>query len=352
VVRRVRFGRRDDVRRPSRWTGPPPLLLVATVAALVIAPFVADDTPASVPAARQAAAVSAAHTARTVEPRIVRTAELPKQGGQSGAGIAPVRLAPIDIGVATYNMFRNLPISEATADARLLTSHPEIDVVGWQEADPYRAVLHDLPGWTTKTFAQDPGSAELAVSWRTSEFRLVSAHVRKVALGLSWREGRYPFGNRYVAVVRLEHRDTGRVLTVLDTHLPQKIEDLADPGSWLSTINSIRARVQLDRLADIWQRAPGRWIVGTGDFNFDARSDARGRPVGGPRETLGNRAESTYQLLGDDIGPTHPPTARNIDYVWLDRSSLRDGLIDLRSQRVLGGYHSDHRPLLARLRLS
>ncbi|KQW47068.1 hypothetical protein ASC77_17955 [Nocardioides sp. Root1257] len=349
MVRRVLLGRRDDVRRRSRWTGPPPLLLVATVLGLAVAPFVADDSSAPVP---QAVVVSAAQTPRTVEPRIVRTPTLAKQGGQVGHRIAPVRLAPIDVGVATMNMFRKLSPSEAAADARRLTSHPGVDVVGWQEADPFRKVLHRLPGWTSKTFGADQGAAELAVSWRTSEFRLVSARLHKVALGLSWREGRYPFDNRYVAVVRLKHRATGRVLTVLNTHLPQKIEDLGDPGRWLSTINAIRARAQLDRLADIWHTVPGRWVVGTGDFNFGARADARGRPVGGPMRTLRHRAESTYQLLGTGIGPTHPPTARNIDYVWLERTGLRDRLIQLRAQRVLSGYHSDHRPLLARLRLS
>lgn len=352
MVRRVRLGRRDAVRRRFTWAGPPPVLLAATLLGVVVAPVFADDRPQPAGLAQQMSATTATRTLRTVEPRIVRPTTLAVRGGRTGTGVTPVRLAPIEVGLATMNMYRDLPTGDAAADARRLTSQPGVDVVGWQEADPFGAVLRDLPGWGTKTFATGHGMSELAMSWRRSEFRLVSARLHKVALGLSEQDGRYPFVTRYVAVVRLQHRATGRVLTVLNTHLPQKIEDLDRPGRWLSTINSTRARVQLQRLAQIWHGAPGRWVVATGDFNFGARADATQKPVGGPLRSLRKTAVSSYQELGSTVGPTHVPTARNIDYVWVDRVGLRSGRIQLPTQRVLSGYHSDHRPLLVRLRLS
>ena len=352
MVRRVRPGRRAVGWRPRGWVGPPPVLVLVTLLALVVAPAVAQDPAAPGASTRGAAhlAAGAAATPRSVEPRIVRQQVLPARAGQRIKGAKPVRLAPITVGVASYNMFRKDSLADARADVRRLTSRRDVDVVGWQEADPFHRAF-DRPGWSTRTFRHGRSYSELAVSWRSSEFRLVSAREHKVALGLSWREGRYPFGTRYVAVVRLEHIDSGRVLTVLDTHLPQKIEDRDHLGRWMSTINSIRARAQLRRMAAIWRQAEGRWTVATGDFNFGARADARERPSGGLLRVLGRVATSSYQQLGSGIGPTHPPTARNIDYVWMDRTGVRRGEVAALSQRVLSGYHSDHRPLLARLRL-
>ena len=223
---------------------------------------------------------------------------------------------------------------------------------GWQEADRYGAVLRALPGWDTKTFPFGKKSSELAVSWRASEFRLVSAHQRQVAYGVSSRMGRYPFGNRLVAVVTLEHRDTGRKLTVINAHLPQAIEDLDRPGRWTSTINAFRARNQLARIASIWRDAPGRWIVGTGDYNFDAVADARHRLAGAPRRALGDSAVSSYRRLGHDVAPTFPKNGRRIDYVWADRKAYVEGRMRFTGHWVVGGLNSDHNALVAQLLLS
>jgi endonuclease/exonuclease/phosphatase family metal-dependent hydrolase len=326
--------------------------MLATLVGFGVAPFV-DQAPA--PPVPQASVVSSeVRTPRVVEPNADRPpASLahPGRGGQLAAGVRPVRLKALRVGVASMNMYRQLSPEHARADALELTRRPTVDVVGWQEADRYGTVLHSLPGWDTKTFPFGKASSELAVSWRSSEFRLVTASQRQVALGISYRQGRYPFGNRLVAVVTLEHRESGRLLTVIDAHLPQAIEDLERPGRWRETINAFRARNQLARIASTWTSAPGRWVVGTGDYNFDAQADARYRPVGGPRRALAGTAVSTYQLLGTDVMATHWPTDRRIDYVWVDRAAYRHDKIAVTGQWVLNGFHSDHRPLVARLTL-
>jgi endonuclease/exonuclease/phosphatase family metal-dependent hydrolase len=353
VVRRVRFGRRDASERARRWAGPPPLLMLATVLGFGVAPFLDHAAPGPEP---QAVAVSSdVRPPRLVVPHVeLPPAALarPGQGGHLTSGIRPVRLKHVPIGVASMNMFRKLSDSQARADALRLTGQDSVDVVGWQEADPFADVLHSLPGWDTKTFAYGAGASELAVSWRRSEFTLVKADQRKVALGVSDLEGNYPFGNRLVATVTLKHRDTGRLLTVIDAHLPQAIEDLDVPGHWRDTINAARAQNQLERVAAGWQRVPGRWVVGTGDYNFDARADARLRPADGPRRALAGTAISSYQVLGTDVIPTHWPTDRRIDYVWVDRQGYADGEIEVKNQWVLSGFNSDHRPLIARLVLA
>ncbi|MBZ5739199.1 endonuclease/exonuclease/phosphatase family protein [Nocardioides mangrovi] len=360
MVRRVRSGRPEDAARPrsrSRWAGPPPLLLLATVLGFVVAPLV--DQTASTALAQPGPATSFV-SPRSVEPRIVRDPAGPHdedtgtaRAGESVRGAKPVEPAPIKVGVASYNMFRKISTAEAAEDARRLTSRPGVDVVGWQEAERFGGALKGIAGWRTQTFAYGQGISEVAISWRTDLFRLVKARQYQVAKGVSYREGSYPFGNRLVAVVTLAERSTGRILTVVNTHLPQKIEDFDDPGHWLPTLNAGRAREQLAKVAGIWRTADrtSRWVAGTGDFNFDARSDERAQVSGGPLARLGGRAVSSYEELGTDIGPTHPPTGRNIDYVWSDKAAVDDGRMQVQAQRVLSGYHSDHRPMVVQLKL-
>lgn len=345
----VRRDRREARRRPSRWAGPPPLLLLATLVGFLVAPLI-DHDPAAEPAA-QGAIVSVAATPRSVEPRIIRQPVQPSsQGGQASKGVKPLRLAPLDVGVASMNMFRKLSSAHAAQDARRLTARPGVDVVGWQEAEDFGGVLHHLPGFATKTFPYTGDNSELAISWRSSRFRLVAADQKRVAYGVSSAEGRYPFGNRLVAQVTLEDRETGRQLTVINVHLPQKIEDFDHrPGHWTDTINAFRARNQLQRLASIWGQAQGRWVIGTGDFNFDARADAANRPAGGPIRALRTTAVSSYEELGLKVAPTYPENGRNIDYVWADKGDYRSGRIDFTGQWVLSGFHSDHRPLLTKM---
>ena len=350
MVRRVLLGRRRErVQRASRWAGPPPLLLLATVLALVVVPFVDRDAD---PAA-QVATVSA--TSGPVQgPPAIPQAEQPARlaGGTASGTVRPVRLKPVRVGVATFNMFRRVSLSQARADALELTGRDAVDVVGWQEAQSFGPAIRNLPGWTTQTFGFGQGRSELAFSWRTSEFELVRARQRVLATGVGWEEGRYPFGPRLVAVVTLEHRSTGRTLTVINTHLPQAIEDLDNLGTWKATINAYRAKIQLRKLAEVFRTAPGRWVVGTGDYNFDARADARSRPPEAPRDALDGVAVSSFQALGADVTPTFPPHGRWIDYVWADHDALADGRIRFAGHWVLGGLNSDHNALIAQLVLS
>jgi endonuclease/exonuclease/phosphatase family metal-dependent hydrolase len=355
VVNRVRLGRRDDGRRRLTWAGPPPLLLLATVLGLVVAPAVADDSPAPTGAAISLADGphrGAAATPRSIEPRIVRQVQSLSRGGQAAGTVAPVQPAIDVIGVASMNLLQTQPVSAATADALRLTGRPDVDVIGWQEAQNAGGALHNLPGWTTATFPENGGFSELAVSWRTQKFKFVAARVQDAIAGVGAGAGRYPFGSRQIAVVTLEHRASGRRLTVLDAHLPPVIEDLTRPGRFAATENAEQARSQLRDLVQAWRSVDTRWVVGTGDFNFDARADLEHHTLDGPVRTLGRVARSTYQVVGTGQRPTYPSLDRSIDYVWLDKDDLRSDRVDVLGQRVPTGYNSDHRPLLARLRLS
>ncbi len=254
--------------------------------------------------------------------------------------------------MATFNVFRQLTQQQMLSDARTLAANPDIDIIGWQETWESAAVFADLEprGWTTKRFPN--GAKELAVSWRRADFEFVGADQRLVAKGVSDADGRYPFGDRYAIRVTLRNRDTGELISVLDTHLPQAIENLDQPGRWRPTYNSARARLQLSRLAVMWDRAPGRWVVGTGDYNVDARAESRSRPYGGLSRMFAGRAVSSYSVLGKDIASTHPVSGRQIDYVHASRQGVREERIRFLDQRTVPGLNSDHRALLVRFALT
>lgn len=348
MVRRVRPVRPAGVRRSSAWAGPPPLLLLATVLGVLVAPAVASEEPDSTAVVARPTLASP----RSVEPRLVRPTVGPLRGGQSVAGVAPVERA-LDIGVATMNLWAQQSVAGATADARRLTSNRDVDIVGWQESQYFGGVLASLPrAWRSATVPRSDGIGEIAVSWRRDRFRLERVRLLPGTDGVEAGEGPYPFGGRGILVVTLTERSTGHRVSVLNAHLPPQSESPTSPGRWAATLNADRARTHLARLAKVWRGVPSRWVVGTGDFNFDARADLRKRPAGGPVASLGRVASSTYQQLGTDVRPTYPSLDRHIDYVWVGREELRGDRIEVRSHRVLGGFNSDHRPLLATLRLT
>jgi len=286
-------------------------------------------------------------SAPTGTPTADPTAEPPDaQGGVVTEGPADV------IGVASYNIFCCRSEADIAADMRRLTSRDDVDVVGWQETDEVADLFPALEarGWSTRFFAD--GGQEDAISWRRSEFALVDSRSVLVHRGADAPETPQPFPDRYVTSVVLRHRASGERLTVFDTHLNQYVENLDAPGTWRNNLNATRAKDHLDALTDLWRRADTRWVVGTGDLNFDYRAESRVRPVRGISATVGRVAESSYQALGlRGVPPTHRLSGRWIDYVLADRDALAEGRMAFRSQRALNGYGSDHRPLVVRLEL-
>lgn len=332
----------SPVRR-RRWAGPPPLLVLATVLAFVIAPVFSRSDSGY---ASDGDAGVQASFASDEPPQTPLVGDRPPT--RDGRTIARRDL----IGVVTMNRYIQLSQGQARADALAVASQPGADIIGWQEAWSSAPAFQALRerGWQTRRFPKS--ATELAVSWRKSTFNFVSATARRVAYGVDSSGGRYPFGNRYVVRVTLRHRATDQLLSVINTHLPRMSEDPERPGRFTATRNAAKARFALQRMRKTWELAPGRWVVGTGDYNFDARADQRIEVPGGPARTLGPVATSSYAELGiGDLPPTHPGTGRYIDYVHARKSDLKSGEVRFLSQRALLGLSSDHRPLLVRIAL-
>ena len=270
------------------------------------------------------------------------------------AGPLPGRVVDT-IGVASFNVYRHLPRKAATADALRLTGDQQVDVIGWQEtrADYFPDVRRRLgrQGWDTWQLWEPAGPFWLAVSWRRDRFDLVDGAWTEVHGGAGKARTDLPFPPRGYIVVTLRHRESGRLLTVVDTHLNQGIET---GDGFQDTLNANYAKDHLHALADVWDAVPGDLVVGTGDYNFDFRDDFSARPEGGIWDTQHGHAASSYEILGlDDVEATRG--SRWIDYIWIADRTLRVKAEDPGSgqyvdHRSLDGFSSDHRPLVARIR--
>ncbi|WP_435743344.1 hypothetical protein [Nocardioides sp. SYSU DS0663] len=260
------------------------------------------------------------------------------------------------VGVVSYNALRLLPLHRARADWDRLTSRRDVDLIGWQESkSPAFRELHPQyrsRGWETWHWPDPDGPISLAVTWRRATFRLLDVDFRKMHDGGYPSQTTHPFPARWVVTARFRHRATGRTVTLLNTHVNQHIET---GQRFERNLNARRAQKHLAALAQMWETAPGTVVVGTGDYNFDHVDDAAARPAGGITRVFRGHATSSYQVLGlDGLRPTR--NTRWIDYVFLADRSMRsrsnpDAPAQFARHRVLAGFHSDHAPVLARVRL-
>ncbi|MDP2773600.1 MAG: hypothetical protein Q8O61_08580 [Nocardioides sp.] len=259
------------------------------------------------------------------------------------------------IGVASFNAWRLLGRKGAKADWDRITGSSEIDLIGWQESKS--TIWADLypdyraRGWETWHWPDVDGPRSVAVSWRAGTFELVGTGYARMHRGGYPSETDAPFPARWVVRVTLRHLESGMVVTLLNTHANQTIET---GHGWEDNLNAERARVHYRKLARLYAEAEGDVVIGTGDFNWDYADDSTYRPTGGISRTVARQAQSSYAALGlDGVVPTYE--SRWIDYVWLAHSSLRrrdgSGTAQFARHRSMAGFASDHRPLLARIRL-
>jgi endonuclease/exonuclease/phosphatase family metal-dependent hydrolase len=254
------------------------------------------------------------------------------------------------LGVATFNAFVGLNTDRAREDVRSLASVEGLDLIGWQEvnANPPGALGLPERGWeTVQSFKPNSSPHELAVSWRRTEFTLVSSRmIRMHGDSNSNRGDDRSFPARWVLEVVLER--TGPypdLVTVLNTHVNHRIERWqSEPGRPFANTNTARALTHLEKLRGIIAAATSRYTVLLGDFNWNFVADGESRRDDLLHERLGDIAFSSWEALGlDGHAPSHPYSQRRIDYVFLSRRSPAAFV----GQSVIEGLHSDHRPVTA-----
>lgn len=243
--------------------------------------------------------------------------------------------------IASVNINRYMRPSSIIRDRSAIMRRSQIDIIGWQEADRNRDWFDGVDGWRT---VKQAGSAGVPISFRQSTFELVGSRVERLNSARSGRRKGYHWTARAAHVVQLRHRATGKVVTVINAHIVPAIESHAQPGTPANNANAQVARRAIRKVAKLYRTADGT-VVGTGDFNWNYAADLR---VQNPKyvQRIGQYATSSYEALGlGAVAPTHG--SRYIDYVWLGRQSAAAFV----KHKTLGGYRSDHRPLLAAVEL-
>lgn len=243
--------------------------------------------------------------------------------------------------IASVNINRYMRASNIIRDRSAIMRRSQIDIIGWQEADRNRDWFNGVDGWRT---VKQAGSAGVPISFRQSTFELVGSRVERLNSARAGHRKGYHWTARAAHVVQLRHRATGKLVTVINAHIVPGIEDHARPGTPANNANAKVARRAIRKVAKLYRTAEGT-AVGTGDFNWNYAADVR---VQHPKyvQRIGQYATSSYEALGlGSVAPTHGN--RYIDYVWLGRQSAAAFV----KHKSLGGYRSDHRPLLAAIEL-
>lgn len=196
------------------------------------------------------------------------------------------------------------------------------------------------------------------ILFRKHQYRLERAGSRQVTSATrvgSAGAGPSVVRAKYVNFVKLTELKTGRTVWVLNNHAVPSVQG---DGGRPNRHHRARLRVyraHMERLAAIASRFErrGGMVFATGDFNVNYRSDRVARARMFPYETMrsvGMRA--SYGPLGVPKRGTHVlrsgRSTRLIDYVhFLPRKRLWP-----RSQGILRGFVSDHRPLLVHFEIA
>jgi endonuclease/exonuclease/phosphatase family metal-dependent hydrolase len=207
----------------------------------------------------------------------------------------------------------------------------QADIVGFQEMghDEDHRMMNSFPEWETYK-GRTKGTP---IAWKKDEFTLLASGSYHLSDATSIDAGSGPSHQNpeYLTWVRLKHKDSGRIINFGSTHLTPSIHYAA------------RYRLH-DRQSDNlkrWVQSVSNHVIFVGDFNIDARKDAKERDPNMPFVKFGSvGVHSNFRSLG--IPPVATHGKRYIYYVFY---KLRDSIKPI-AQKVLSGYSSDHRPLV------
>lgn len=280
----------------------------------------------------------------------------------AGASRAPTatRTVPTDrsFSVATYNIRHALSDAVAVSDVEKLAD-AGADVISMQEMgsgrrrSALRARLVDCAscgyGAAMPTGA---GPGEIPILFRRSEMRYLGKGIQKVSsatyVGPNGA-GPSTMGPKYLNYVELQHRATGQVLYVINSHSVPSVQARDGGPNYRN-----RKRVQLYRQHMAGLRAlvarlspTGAEVIATGDLNVNYRRDRVRQDTAFPYFNMRKVGMSaSFKALGTPAAGTHLGRSgggtRLIDYV----AATTHPAVTPTRQRILMGYRSDHRPLL------
>jgi len=133
------------------------------------------------------------------------------------------------------------------------------DIMGCQECDDISRVLHD--GNLASAYTAIRGPHSLAMAYKTDDWDLVSEGFKDIAVD----EKEQFYGHRSAQWARLQHRQSGKLLLVVNHHGPLPMDSGGACGGKVTAFNLLR--VVEDSAED------GDVVVLVGDFNAGQGSD-------------------------------------------------------------------------------
>ncbi len=284
-------------------------------------------------------------------------------GDRPEAVLAGAPHAEVPLRVATFNTAATLGTRAAAEDVVGVIRKGRPHVLALQEmGNPdrrrlVRRALVDCKGCPFRAYV--PGSAVPAstpILWRARRLALVRGFSRQVTQAT--RVGARGAGPaviraKYVNGVHLRDRLTGRHVYVLNNHtVPTVQTGDGSPNTRLpARLDIYRKHMQGLQQIVSGLRRTGAAVLVVGDLNVNYRSDRVSQPRLFPYARLrevGMRA--SFEATGLPRRGTHVlrrsgNSVRLIDYVYVMR---RRGSAPL-DNRIMGGFRSDHRPLVVTL---
>lgn len=261
--------------------------------------------------------------------------------------------------VASYNTASFVDHGRAAADVARLAS--EADIIGLQEMsslkrrNAVKARLLDCSSCPFEGYMPaEPVMGGTPILYRWSRFRLEDSGTVQVSdATYVGAEGAGPSTLRakYLNWVKLRERATGRTIYVVNNHAVPSVQGKDGlPNQKMGERLELYRKHMEGLTALIRQfRADGSLVVVTGDLNVNFRPDRRDRHPLFPYSRLGGvGVKASYAFLGEPTLGTHGSGGRLIDYV----AASNPKKLQARSQRILTGYSSDHRPVVVNYRLS
>lgn len=302
---------------------------------------------------------------------LVLVAAVASQTAVASAADAPQRLvtttgstisAPVRI--ATYNTEAAVPLGDSLADIQKLAADGA-DIITLQEMGgrarraAVTAALVDCSMCQYESYMPtgDPmNSTPILYKW--SKFRLEGTGTRQVSEATyvgKTGAGPSTLRAKYINYVELRERATGQEVFILNNHAIPSVQ-ARDGGS--DPNQPIRLALYKQHMTGLKAliteiKATGAAVVVTGDLNVNYRRDKIVKDRLFPYFNMGQvGVHASYETLGEPVRGTHVlpngNDARLIDYV----SFLTHPAVVPVAQRVLLGYHSDHRPLVVDFAIS
>lgn len=253
--------------------------------------------------------------------------------------------------IATYNTRFDVPAAQTVEDIKQLIV-AGADIIALQEitnngrAQAIRDRIIQCPNCNFGGYLPSGDNREeLPIIWNREIFKLEAAHSR-LAAPASWPDGGGKLRSLRVNVVRLQVKKTGRIIRVMNNHLPAHIEEAGMPTNskpdrmarYVDNMENIKSKIRSINEKN------GNPVFVAGDFNVNYRIDKVKQAARFPYASLGSvDTVSSYKKLGETQQGTFRSSGRLIDYIFVRNHRA----VTLESQRVISdGLRSDHNALL------